>query len=65
MPHILEINPSAGVTFESGLEKMRGSYEMMQRGLGQTEDSITRQEGNHLFIDKTCFPCWTIRRFVL
>ncbi|HQQ98358.1 MAG TPA: tRNA lysidine(34) synthetase TilS [Cyclobacteriaceae bacterium] len=53
IPHIREINPSVGVTFESGLEKMRGSHEMMQRGLGQLKDSITRQEGSHLFIDKT------------
>lgn len=53
MPHIREINPSAGITFETGLEKMRGSHEMMQRGLGQLKDTITRQEGNHLFIDKT------------
>jgi tRNA(Ile)-lysidine synthase len=53
MPHIREINPSAGITFESGLEKMRGSYEMMQRGLGQLKDTITRQDGNNLIIDKT------------
>ncbi|NOT77061.1 MAG: tRNA lysidine(34) synthetase TilS [Cyclobacteriaceae bacterium] len=47
-----EINPSLEETFSSSLDKIKGAHEIMQRGLGQLKDSMTRMEGDKLYIDK-------------
>jgi len=52
VPRLKEINPSLEDTFNNSLEKINGAYELMQRGLGQLKDSITRSEGERLYIDK-------------
>lgn len=52
IPLLKEINPSLEVTFGASLEKVTGGYEMMQRGLEQLRDSITRTEGHAFYIDK-------------
>ena len=52
VPKLKEINPSLETTFINSLAKMRGSFELMQRGLGQLKDSITRMEGKQFLIDK-------------
>ena len=53
VPKFLEINPSLESTFSTSLEKMKGAFELMQRGLGQLKDGITRTEGQQFFIDKS------------
>ncbi len=52
IPKLKEINPSLEETFNNSLEKIQGAYEIMQRGLGQLKDSITRSEGERLLLDK-------------
>ncbi len=52
VPRLKEINPSLESTFFNSQEKMNGAYELMQRGLGQLKDSITRIKGNQFLIDK-------------
>ena len=52
VPRLKEINPSLESTFFNSLEKMNGAHELMQRGLGQLKDSITRIKGNQFLIDK-------------
>lgn len=53
IPRLKEINPSLEKTFFNSLEKVRGAYEQMERGLGQLKDSITRTEGRKFLIDKS------------
>ncbi len=52
IPRLKEINPSLESTFFNSLEKMNGAHELMQRGLGQLKDSMTRIKGNQFLIDK-------------
>ncbi len=52
VPLLREINPSLEATFAASLEKVTGGHEMMQRGLEQLKDSITRTEGHSFYIDK-------------
>jgi len=52
VPKLKEINPSLEETFSDSLEKIKGSYELMQRGLEQLKDNITRTEGRDFIIDK-------------
>lgn len=52
IPKIKEINPSLETTFALSLEKLEGAAELMRRGLEQLRDSMTRQEGRNLVVDK-------------
>lgn len=52
VPVMKEINPALEETFGNSLEKITGGYEMMQRGLEQLKDSISRTEGQNFLIDK-------------
>jgi tRNA(Ile)-lysidine synthase len=52
IPKLKEINPSLESTFSSSIEKVKGAYELMQRGIGQLKDSITKVEGGRFFIDR-------------
>ncbi len=53
IPRLKEINPSLEVTFGNSLDKMKGAHELMERGLGQLKDTITKTEGQKFMIDKT------------
>lgn len=52
IPKLREINPSLEETFADSLEKIRGSYELMLRGLEQLKDTITKTSGRDFIIDK-------------
>ncbi len=52
IPKLKEVNPSLENTFSDSLEKVKGAYELMQRGIGQLKDSVTRMEGERFLIDK-------------
>ena len=52
IPKLKEINPSLEETFVHSLEKVKGAYELMQRGLEQLKDSVTRTEDQQFMIDK-------------
>ncbi|MEJ0055778.1 MAG: tRNA lysidine(34) synthetase TilS [Bacteroidota bacterium] len=52
IPKLKEINPSLEDTFGSSLEKIKGAYELMQRGIGQLKDSVTKMEGDRFMIDR-------------
>jgi tRNA(Ile)-lysidine synthase len=64
IPKLREINPALDETFGNSLEKTKGAFEMMQRGLGQLKDSITRQEGPTFMIDKTLLALLQYPAFV-
>lgn len=51
VPRLKEINPSLEKTFADSLDKIKGSLELMTRGLDQLKDSITRTEGQNFLID--------------
>ena len=53
VPKLKEVNPSLEATFYNSLEKIRGSHELMQRGLEQLKDNITRMEDQNFLIDKS------------
>ena len=53
IPRLKEINPSLEVAFGNSLDKMKGAHELMERGLGQLKDTITKTEGQRFMIDKT------------
>ena len=52
IPRLKEINPSLEETFAHSLDKIKGAYELMQRGLEQLKDSMTRNEGSQFLVDK-------------
>ncbi len=53
VPKLKEINPSLESTFQQTLEKLEGAASLMRRSLEQLKDSMTRQEGKILYIDKS------------
>lgn len=53
VPRLKEVNPSLEATFSNSLEKIKGSHELMQRGLEQLKDNITRMEDQNFLIDKS------------
>jgi len=52
IPRLKEINPSLEETFAVSLEKLEGATEIMNRGLEQLRDAMTRTDGRDFLIDK-------------